>query len=137
MTQALLTIVAFGLFAAYMSRSHTHALTHLTDLNAQNIDRLQNFQRVDRDEWARERGDLYAEFTRERERWEIERGTLLNRIKPETAQHVSQAANGETHMPPPIPYDDDDAFQVELETREELAKRLADLELEGAANGHR
>jgi hypothetical protein len=36
-------------------------------------------------------------------------------------------------MPLPVPYDDDEAFQTELESREQLAKRLAMEEVNGRA----
>jgi hypothetical protein len=90
-----------------------------------------SFQRDDRETWAAERRGIYANFTTERLAWERERGELLNRIKPETKQYVPVRMGDTPEMPAPLPYDDDEAFQQELESREVLAERLAREELNG------
>lgn len=46
---------------------------------------------------------------RERREWTRERGGLLNRIKPETAQHVPDGPEPETFQSPAL--DDDEAWR--------------------------
>lgn len=123
MTIALAAI--FGLSVYLLSRQHAHSLERLTELHDARTDRLVSFQRDDREEWAKERRGLNAAFGTERLAWERERGTLLNRIKPETRQYVPLAPGDAPEMPLPVPYDDDEAFQTELESREQLAQRMA------------
>jgi hypothetical protein len=123
--------VAFAATVYLLARQHARSLEHLTALHDQRIDRLVAFQQEDRDRWAAERNDLHAGFTGERLAWERERGNLLNRIKPETKQWVPQRIEETPTMLQPVPYDDDDAFQAEQESREQLANRLAREELNG------
>jgi hypothetical protein len=131
MTAALAAI--FSLTVLALAMRHARSLERLTALHDQRIDRLVSFQREDRETWAAERRGLHANFTTERLGWERERGTLLNRIKPETRQYVPLAPADKPEMPLPVAYDDDEAFQTELESREELAKRLAMEEVNGRA----
>lgn len=132
-----MTVVALAvLFAAvtgYLSRLHARSLERLTALHDQRLDRLVAFQQEDRDRWAAERRGVYAQFGTERLAWERERGNLLNRIKPETAQWVPQRVDETPTMLQPVPYDDDAAFNQEMESRESLAERLAEEELNGRA----
>lgn len=69
-----------------------------------------------------------AAHDRERGEWHRERGLLLNRIKPETAQFVMP--DEAVHTPPAVRYDDDEDYWNSQETREEMAERLAREELE-------
>jgi hypothetical protein len=131
MTAALAAI--FSLTVLALAMRHARSLERLTALHDSRIDRLVSFQRDDRETWAAERRGLQANFTTERLGWERERGTLLNRIKPETRQYVPLAPGDTPEMPLPVAYDDDEAFQTELESREELAKRLAMEEVNGRA----
>jgi hypothetical protein len=129
MTAILAAIFALTVLA--LAVRHARSLERLTALHDQRIDRLVGFQREDRDTWAAERRGLLANFTTERLAWERERGELLNRIKPETRQYVPVRVGDTPAMPLPLPYDDDEAFQQELESREALAERLAQEELSG------
>ena len=125
LTAAVVTV------AALQAWLHARSLERRDSLHARHIDSLQRFQDQDRDKWAQERRALLADFATERQAWERERGTLLNRIKPETRQYVPLTPGDTPQMPLPVPYDDDDAFQSELESREALAERLAREELNG------
>ena len=73
-----------------------------------------------------------AAHERERREWHRERSELLNRIKPETAQYIPP----EDPTPAdPLPFDDDDAYWADRETREELAERLMAEEMANGRNG--
>lgn len=65
--------------------------------------------------------DARAAHARERREWWVERGLLLNRIKPETAQFV--AADDPVSAPPAVGFDDDDAYWKAGESKDELARR--------------
>jgi hypothetical protein len=129
MTLGLAAIFAITVYA--LAHRHARSLERLTELHDQRIDRLVAFQREDREEWTAERRGIYGNFSTERLAWERERGELLNRIKPETKQYVPVRMGDTPSMPAPLPYDDDEAFQQELESREQLAERLAMEELNG------
>jgi hypothetical protein len=124
LTAALVAVVALQAWL------HGRALEHRDRLHAKHISDLQVFQDADRDKWAAERRGMLAQSGTERLAWERERGTLLNRIKPETRQYVPLTPGDTPQMPLAVPYDDDEAFQAEVESREALAERLGRQELQ-------
>lgn len=108
----------------------SRAIDRLAAAHDQQVERLQDFHREQRQEWHAERETLLDRHDRERAEWSRERRELLNRIKPESAQVADEALialTGQTLRP--LPYDDDDAYQQDRETREQLAARLMDEEL--------
>lgn len=72
--------------------------------------------------------DQRAAHTRERREWWVERGVLLNRIKPETAQHVP--TGDPVSAPPAVGFDDDDAYWKTGESKDDFARRAFEDELD-------
>jgi hypothetical protein len=111
LTAALVAVVALQAWL------HGRALEHRDRLHAKHISDLQDFQVPTATSGPLSAAACSRQFGTERLAWERERGTLLNRIKPETRQYVPLQTPGDTpQMPLPVPYDDDDAYQAEVES---------------------
>lgn len=125
-------IVVFGLLLGAVNHMHARVLSELERLHAARLDQLVAFQQADSDKRIALAREQEERFTKERREWDLERGRLLNRIKPETKQYVPLTVADVPEMPVPLPYDDDDAYWEDRESREQLAARLMQEELDGS-----